>query len=87
MIITANEASAKVKEYNERLNNENRQMASHFVEEVCSKIAKIAERGETSMHYEIGSAKIRKIFFDLMTELGYAIDFDSIMPSKMFIRW
>ena len=86
-MITANEARAKVEEYNEHKNNENRESALYFVERVCNNIAKIAERGETSIYCEIGSARVREIFFDLMTELGYAVDFDSTLPCKMFIRW
>lgn len=87
MIITANEARAKVEEYNEHKNNENRESALYFVERVCNNIAKIAERGETSIYCEINPPRIREIFFDLMTELGYAVDFDSKIPYKMLIRW
>lgn len=73
-MITAKEAKALVKKYDEEMLETVKRLAETFAETASDRIQKAASEGQKNTAIEVPNYKVRKQFVDIITELGFDVE-------------
>ncbi len=87
MMITANEAKARVRKYNEEQFEMLKKEADKLADLASAKVVEAANKGEENTIFEVRDNKVKGLFIRKFREAGFVAEIYNDSETKVIIKW